>query len=624
MQSIEQIRARLESGRARAKLEHDAARARAKQAHDAAFERLQRAIQVSTGRLTLIAIVFVYLWITIASVTDENLLFDTTAAVPFIENVKFSITVLFSYGIIAFVVLHFYFLVSVTSLATRAARVRRTTSDGTQIEDEIDRALGVGSDERVALLTQIFLHPLIAGIVRGRDPKRPYDWLYGSIAILIFVPILFVLRAQMKFLPYHAQGAIGITEVHQFLIVVLAVGSWWTLDLLWAAFASLASGGKRNAMPLWPVALPRIGLVILAIVSIILLPRPYGPLDNPVAASLTAPGLWHRDLVVDLKEPPSKADGQPAVLLSDGTTLALPPGGANLANRNLRDARLTLENIAIRSFANSDLSHGRLVGTRMDYVDLTGLNCEECDFENVRARFAHLAGATFEGATLRRVDMAFADAERIDMTNAQLETVSFDRSILYEAVFRGATLSHTFFRAAFLVDVNLSNAHLDEAEFTLADLHSANLKSAEILSSHIDWTRLFAADLSHAVVYCVDFRASFLDATWTKSQVEVTNYQFTGLGDRPKGAVDLARKILPSCHAAPMRLTELETVDALTRELSWTFDLDHEPNGDSTTRYRADGAIAMIDRDELLRRVGYVGSPTGTGVDAKPAVAPTH
>ena len=104
-----------------------------------------------------------------------------------------------------------------------------------------------------------------------------------------------------------------------------------------------------------------------------------------------------------------------------------------------------------------------------DWCPYDGLHAEYLEITGLRARSAHLVGASLVGEKLPNADMSYAELA-------------------------GANLSLAAFQDARLVGVRLTNARLDFADFSGSDLRFADLSG-----SSIDNAKFAHANLSGAI-----------------------------------------------------------------------------------------------------------------------------
>ncbi|ETW93965.1 MAG: hypothetical protein ETSY1_36970 [Candidatus Entotheonella factor] len=146
---------------------------------------------------------------------------------------------------------------------------------------------------------------------------------------------------------------------------------------------------------------------------------------------------------------------------------------ANLCGADLRETRLTQQNLAGSNLQGAILSRAYLGG-----ADLRGANLQQADLTDALLGQANLQGANLRQASLKKAYLTDANLQR--------------------AVLRGATLQGAI----------LTSANLDQADLEGADLHQANMKHANLRQA-----RLGQANLQEANLWDVNLGQAVLAAT---------------------------------------------------------------------------------------------------------------
>ncbi|MCA9606830.1 MAG: DUF2169 domain-containing protein [Myxococcales bacterium] len=193
----------------------------------------------------------------------------------------------------------------------------------------------------------------------------------------------------------------------------------------------------------------------------------------------------------------------------------------------LRSARFTDCSLELAELAHSDLGEAAFEGCKLDGADLSGCTLTEARFtggslvdawlEGVKAErsifdrcdcslLRAAEGATFEGASFKRIKLDGARFSRsklraADLSLASLERADLSGALLAQAKLMGAVLRAANLDGAVLVQASLLKADLYQARFEganlkHADLRGANLYQAELWKAELDDARLDLANLT--------------------------------------------------------------------------------------------------------------------------------
>ncbi len=131
------------------------------------------------------------------------------------------------------------------------------------------------------------------------------------------------------------------------------------------------------------------------------------------------------------------------------------------------------------SFANVDLSHGKLKSSKMHLVDCSNCEGKNADLSDADLSFAGFKDANFSGAKLIRAFAPFVSGSDANFQNAKFKQANFAFSSLQNADFSNADLTHACFAFADLRGANFDGAILANTHFTGALLDGATFLDAQ-------------------------------------------------------------------------------------------------------------------------------------------------
>jgi uncharacterized protein YjbI with pentapeptide repeats len=161
--------------------------------------------------------------------------------------------------------------------------------------------------------------------------------------------------------------------------------------------------------------------------------------------------------------------------------------GVFLRGRNLRFAK------ASRVF----LAKADLVGTNLQNANLREANLQYADLSGAHLQHAHLNGANLQRATLRKAEL-LACLDGANLQQADLSEANLEQGELRGADLRQATLKKARLRQATLYMANLQGAVLSGADLEEADLIRADLQQADLSEANLELADLFGANLQQA------------------------------------------------------------------------------------------------------------------------------
>jgi uncharacterized protein YjbI with pentapeptide repeats len=169
------------------------------------------------------------------------------------------------------------------------------------------------------------------------------------------------------------------------------------------------------------------------------------------------------------------------------------------------------------ALAGSDLRYATARGAFLDKADLTSSDLRGVDLSNASLEGAQLDGASFAFARLfeaKMIDVHTAQGTPANFTGATLTSADFGRANLEGANFSLADLGGTIFRSAMLKRAVMplnSNCDFSLADLRYVDFRGRNLAGADLSGATFRWTRLQHADLTGAKLAEAEFGSACYD-----------------------------------------------------------------------------------------------------------------
>jgi uncharacterized protein YjbI with pentapeptide repeats len=492
-------------------------------AKDEELEAIKKAVDdaASVGGGLWLSYLFVLFYLAVAAgaVTHEDLFFERSVKLPFL-NIELPLLAFFLLAPILFIIVHAYTLVHLVMLTEKAKRYNLALHDP---------ARGVTGAAREDLQWQLPSNIFVQFLAGPSDVRSGlFGWALRAITwtTLVVAPIFLLLLLQIQFLPFH-NGF--VTWTHRFALLADLVLLWW----LWRKILLEPRPQRgRQASGLWPVfAFSRSAVAVLFIYLLVVLAGE--PFWLALGLSLSAAGVlfsWifatfrgERRLWATIGFSLSTV----AVLFS--WTLATFPGEWQ---EKEGPVWVSLHDWLFES--GVDEATRRRFFPFSSTLVLPGLNI----FEGLgiddpdkakwhdyvfRARGRDLRGAILTFASLAKVDFEGADLRGASLRSAQLQGASFDRAQLQGASLRraqlqGASLNSARLQGALLDDTHLQDASLREAQlqgasFDRAELQGASLHSAQLQGAKLDDAQLQYAQLDYAHLQGASFEDANLNGT---------------------------------------------------------------------------------------------------------------
>jgi uncharacterized protein YjbI with pentapeptide repeats len=496
---------------------------------------------------TSIIVVCAYIWLTVASTTDVQLLNSaaaTTSRLP-ILGTEIPLVRFYMAAPLLLLCLYTYFLLSLHRLWEELSELPAVFPDGRPLDKKAHPWL------LNALVCQQFER------LRGRC-SRLSRWQARLSVLLAWgvVPVTLLLL-WARYLRAHDAP---VTALH---VVLLAVAVGVGVGFHGLAIATLRGADRRRFAwkTAWKFAQIRSGLAV-TIIGLMLGTVSIGAIQgiNPAASArgvrvLLDPAPTRFDVRVWVPHMFAAIGYSPFANLDDASISIKPPNwspqrpgdlgavkGADLESRNLRFAQ------AYGAF---------FVNAYLRWANVEGTDLRQADLRQADLREANLRGANLRGTNLANCDLRWAVLDQANLREAQLQGAR-----LGNAVLTNANLNRAGLEGADLGAANLRNASLQEARLgplraarsgsSLADLIRAN----ESRPTSLHEADLRGADLSRADMRDIDLRAANLEGSVLR-QADLRGANLsdaTGLtADQLESVVMDERTKLPVLRQAPAR-----------------------------------------------------------------------
>jgi uncharacterized protein YjbI with pentapeptide repeats len=450
------------------------------------------------GGLTRFATAALYIWITLGSTTDEQLVRGSTVTLP-VVNIAIPMTGPLGFCMLAPVMilgLHISLLVQLATLRatmTRllVARKKLTTAPPAELAERIP--------------APYYLRYLVSE-VDGRSAGSALA-LLGTI---VGLPLLLLVAIQLRFLPLHYPQ----TTLLQQAIVAADVAV--ALVLLWDPLSRRVA--LQDEVPARPalvrgVASPWMLVLVLGVAVLV-----FSTIANIPGAREGRGGLFGRrnlqlegkTLGQDQLSPEqinTLRDGTPAQredILRKVSRLSMLQGH-DLRYANLRRAILP----AVDFRSERDPITGEIVETNLEHADLSWTVMPQVLLDDVNLRQATLRSAYIQGGVLNRANLEQADLRGAELQDAKLSAARLRAARLDGASLAGADLSRADLRDADLSGVQAQSAMLRDADLRGADLRDADLRGADLSGAHLQGTKLTGARIDGAILRGVVVRDAF-------------------------------------------------------------------------------------------------------------------
>ena len=460
--------------------------------------------RMARAALSLVLLAALYLFLTLISTDDEQLLLgESQIALP---QVSIGISVKASY-IVAPPIFLYLHVQALFLLGVLAQKIRRFIGPSNR---------GPITEEHWNWLSAFAFVQLF----RPNGNRRWLSLILSCISIAV-IPILLLLAVYLSFVRYQS---ILITSIHHFILIFdIIFIIWFIAFIIWLYQSQIFQLYQSRIFRVWTI------VMIAMIVGTSTLPfyaqppqfsdfgTTYGWKDPYDSILCNRFSLLCRYIDVNGKllintwvELPDK----------DTETKKIYVNKLDLAERNLRYA----------CFRSAKLHH----------VDFRSADLRGADFGSAEVHSSDFRGAKLHGANF--ADMKLKNGTDSDFGRAELHGTNFSGAKLHNANFsgaklHGANLSNSEEAAAFgtkecvasknppeiikprtelhLEDIleDKSNTKLHGADFRFAELHGADLRNAELHGANLTGAELHGADLRNAELHGADLRNADLYGT---------------------------------------------------------------------------------------------------------------
>ncbi len=456
-------------------------------AHFDGLHRIEVTAGIARPMFTLLVLLCIYAYATIASATDAALLTNSSSALLPDLNVPIPTAGFFFAAPVLLFALYLYFHLHLEQLFHDIGNLPSVFPDGTPVQRNIHPWL---------LLRLLALFATRQRAVFRSDISAFRSIIEFSLIVVVWwLTPLTLLLFWGKYLPAHDWS---ITGLHIFLLVV-SIG-YGGFGLFSFGLARVVPRQPRSARLMLKHMRSLRACTALAIL-LILFGLSFGsfngmPYDKAGFADVRT---WAPSVVAfvgfrsfaDLRN--TDVSARPANW-GRGDNLGLVKG-ANLSRRNVRYANAR----------GAFLVKAKLVGADLFGANLTGANLDHADLRN-----ANLELAILRFARLRNADLRGANLQRADLTGAELQDAKLRVANMQEAILKNATLTRANLVGARLRKANLEKAGLTKAIVRLADLQEANLREANLLEADFGGANLQGVKLSGAELKNANFNSANL------------------------------------------------------------------------------------------------------------------
>ena len=512
--------------------------------------------RMARAALSLVLLAALYLFLTLISTDDKQLLLgESQIALPQV-NIGISIKASYIIGPLIFLYLH---VQALFLLGVLAQKIRRF----------------IGPSNRSPITEEYWNWLSAFAFVQLFRPNgnRPWLSLILSCISIAVIPILLLLAVYLSFFRYQS---IHITYCHLFILILDIISVIWFIAFIIRLYKKqILRLYKRWIFKFWKVMIVMIVgtptlIFYVQLPQFIYLTTTYGWKD-PFDYILCNWSDWfcryidvNNELLIDiLVELPDK----------DIETKKIYVNKLDLAERNLRYA----------CFRSAELHH----------VDLRSADLRGADFGSAEVHSSDFRGAKLHGANF--VDMKLKNGT--DFGNAELHGTNLSGAELHNADFRGAklhgaNLSNSEEAAAFgtkecvessksskkpsngLNSEVKSNTILHGADFRFAELHGANLAGAELHGANLEGAKLHGANLAGAELHGANLRfAKLHGANLAGAELHGANLEGAKLHGANLAGAELHGANLRNAklHGANLEGVKLDGADLGNAKLAGSF-----------------------------------------------------
>jgi uncharacterized protein YjbI with pentapeptide repeats len=545
------------------------------------IEKLLEAANSASQTVAALHVAFLavvtYLGVIIWGTTHDDLLRISPVKLPILD-VELPLTNFYAFVPWMVVLLHFNLLMQLELLSTKLWNLDLDLPDtpaGQQVRD------------------RLFIFPF-THLIAGRSKVLLIRWLLSLVVgiTVIALPLLMLLAAQIRFLPFHDEGITWSQRIAVWVDAVMLITlwpliaspqdqarEWWrnfgfrVVDYWPAWFRYVSTHGwsritrsirRRQPNPPEPKIVSRpvlkpgtepkgmifllISVPVMVFASIIaVIPGSitvqtyYAPEKAESAPSYFEDWLIRRMPESWLSVAAHKYDVVTCTSLemaeqSDASILQVMLGpcswfNLNLfpRNLNLREARLVPKGVSLSLLTRAIDSDKQVRDAA--FIEFDGLNLQNRDL-----RFANLYGAMLPKADLRHVQLQGAI-----LLKAKLQgVVGWDKTQFQSAILGGTQLQGAGLIEADLQGADLRGANLQGADLGWAKLQSADLRGADLQGANLIGAKLQGADLRGSELQGANLReTSFQGANLSYAKLHGSDLTSSELQGAELSAVEL-------------------------------------------------------------------------------------
>jgi uncharacterized protein YjbI with pentapeptide repeats len=515
--------------------------------------------------------VLFYLAVAAGAVTHADLFLENPVKLPFL-NIDLPLLAFFFLAPILFLFAHGYTLMHLVMLTEKAKDYDQA------LREQIGADNLIGDKLRRQLPSNIFIQYL-AGPARLR--KSAFGYALGFVAwtTLAVAPVLLLLMMQLQFLPFHSSF---ITWTQRIVLTLDLALIWW----LWGTIRSGREIDKSRGALFWTGRTFGLAAGIALTVGAILFST----------AVATFPGEWQEDHLPSARILPEITNDPPQSLIKTSEKVSLHDWIFDSPLNQITRHRLL-------PFSNTLVLTGFNVLEGLHIDDPKAADWRDFVFH---ARGRDLKGASFDFASLSRVDFTGARLEGASLLRAQLDSAS-----LVQALLQGASLEGAHLQGASLEYAQLQGATLDQAQLQGAKLDGAQLQGARLVQAQLQGASFSAAQLQGAML-------------------DDARLQGARFGSASLDAADLSRAFLwrADGHLQSGKDLELDDADWKPRWFELRGQIPAPQPWDESAyqnlRKTIEAAPAGLARDQALARIGRLdcGYPDKALAACDPAAPP--
>jgi uncharacterized protein YjbI with pentapeptide repeats len=574
--------------------------------------------------------VLFYRAVAAGAVTHADL-FLNPVKLPFL-NIDLPLLAFFFLAPILFLFAHGYTLMHLVMLTEKAKDYDQA------LREQIGADNLIGDKLRRQLPSNIFIQYL-AGPARLR--KSAFGYALGFVAwtTLAVAPVLLLLMMQFQFLPFHSSF---ITWTQRIVLTLDLALIWW----LWGTIRSGREIDKSRGALFWTGRTFGLAAGIALTVGAILFST----------AVATFPGEWQEDHLPSARILPEITNDPPQSLIKTSEKVSLHDWIFDSPLNQITRHRLlpfsntlvltgfnVLEGLHIDDPKAADwrdfVFHARgrdLKGASFDFASLSRV-----DFTGARLEGASLLRAQLDSASLVQALLQGASLEGAHLQGASLEYAQLQGATLDQAQLQGAKLDGAQLQGARLVQAQLQGASFSAAQLQGAMLDDARLQGATLADAQLQGASLTGAQLQGAVLYHAQLQAASLrfaqlqGASLAYAQLQgasLTSAQLQGarFGSASLDAADLSRAFLwrADGHLQSGKDLELDDADWKPRWFELRGQIPAPQPWDESAyqnlRKTIEAAPAGLARDQALARIGRLdcGYPDKALAACDPAAPP--